>query len=408
MQFPREYSMNTKAVMVRIGELWLKSEPVKKQFMKTLIRNIKAALDGASLEYTIEEFRGRILIYGEAEKIASVVSRIFGVVDVSVCLVCGNTKEEIAAAALSLARGKLHAGMTFAVRGKRQFVKGFTSQQLAAYVADEIWKEIPDFAVDLDNPEYEIFVEARDFGGLVYDERLPGTGGLPLGTAGRASVLLSSGIDSPVAAWLMMRRGVSMVGVFADAGCWAGPATKDLAKDNARILSTWCPGRAFPLWIVSVEPFLNAMAETCDRHYTCLFCKRFMMRVADAIGKANRLEGIVSGENLGQVASQTLQNMGVITAAVSTPVLRPLLTYDKEETVALARMIGTYHESPGDTSCRAVPVKPATRSPLDYIEAEEAKLPMDELVQEVVNSAELWVAKDGEIYQKERREIVAD
>ena len=401
--------MNTKAVMVRIGELWLKSEPVKKQFMKTLIRNIKAALDDVSSEYTIEEFRGRILIYGDAKKIASVVRRVFGVVDVSICSVCGNTKEEIASAAISLAREKLHSGMRFAVRGKRQFVKGLTSQQLAAYVADEIWKEIPDFVVDLDNPEYEIFVEARDFGGLVYDERLHGTGGLPLGTAGRASVLLSSGIDSPVATWLMMRRGVRMVGIFVDAGCWAGPATKDLAVDNARILSTWCPGRAFPLWVVSIESFLNAMVNKCDRHYTCLFCKRFMMRVANAIGKANRLEGIVSGENLGQVASQTLQNMGVITAAVSTPVFRPLLTYDKEEIIALARIIGTYHESSGDTSCRAVPVKPATCSLLKYIESEEEKVPeMNELVQEVVSKAELWVAKNGEINQKKHREIIAD
>jgi len=393
--------MVDKAVMVRIGELWLKSEPVKRQFMKTLLHNIRAALNGREIEYTIQEFRGRILIFGNADEISQVVSRIFGVVDVSICISCGNSKEELASAAMTLAREKLKAGMTFAVRGRRQFVKGYTSQQLAAYVADEIWKEIPDFVVDLDSPEYEIFVEARDFGGIVYDERIPGPGGLPLGTAGRASVLLSSGIDSPVAAWLMMRRGVTLSGVFADSGSWAGQATKDLAKDNARILSTWSPGRAFPLWIVNVEPFLNAMATCCDRHYTCLFCKRFMMRVAEAIGKENRLEGIVTGENLGQVASQTLQNMGVITSSVSTTVFRPLLTYDKDETVALARMIGTYHESPGDTSCKAVPVKPATCSHHEYICEEEAKLPMDDLVHEAVEKAELWVARDGVIVQKE-------
>jgi len=400
--------MVDKAVMIRIGELWLKSEPVKRQFMKILLHNIRSALNGCGIEYSIEEFRGRVLIFGDADRISLVVSRIFGVVDVSICLSCGNTKEELAEAALTLAREKLHAGMTFAVRGRRQHVKEFTSQQLAAYVADQIWKEIPDFVVNLDNPEYEIFVEARDFGGIVYDERIPGPGGLPLGTAGRASVLLSSGIDSPVAAWLMMRRGVTLVGVFADSGCWAGPATKELAKDNARILSTWSPGRAFALWIVNVEPFLNAVAQICDRHYTCIFCKRFMMRVADAIGKANRLEGIVTGENIGQVASQTLQNMGVITSAVSTTILRPLLTYDKDETVALARMIGTYHESPGDTSCKAVPVKPATCSHEEYICSEEDKLPMSLLIKEAVEKAELWVARDGTIVQKERRDIIAD
>ncbi len=392
------------AVMIRIGELWLKSEPVKKQFMHTLTRNIRAALDGAGISYELEEYRGRILVYGNAEPIASIVSRIFGIVDVSVCRTCGNTPEEISAVAVAIAKDKLKPGMRFAVRARRQFVKGFTSQQLAAVVADALWEVYPGFIVDLDNPEYEIFVEAREYGGIVYDDRIPGQGGLPLGTAGRAAVLLSAGIDSPVAAWLMMRRGVILSGVFADAGRWAGPATRELAMDNARILSTWCPGRAFPLWIVNVEPFLDAMAESCNRHYTCLFCKRFMMRLADRIASENRLEGIVSGENLGQVASQTLQNMRVITASVDTPILRPLLTYDKEETVAIARRIGTFHNSPGDTSCLAVPKKPATRSPLDLIASEEAKISLDELVVRAVDSAELWMARDGGISLKDRRE----
>ena len=400
--------MEKRTVMLRIGELWLKSEPVKKQFMKTLLRNVRAALDAAGLTYEIEEFRGRVLIHGDAEQIAASVSRVFGIVDVSICTTCGNTPEEIGQAAVALAKEKLKPGMRFAVRAKRQFVKGFTSQQLAAAVADAVWNEIPGFVVDLDNPEYEIFVEAREYGGIVYDDRIPAQGGLPLGTAGRSAVLLSAGIDSPVAAWLMMRRGVVLSGVFADAGRWAGPATRGLALDNARILSTWSPGRAFPLWVVPVEKFLDAVYASCDTHYTCLFCKRFMMRVADKIAANNRLEGIVSGENLGQVASQTLQNMKVITASVETPILRPLLTYDKEEIVGIARKIGTYHESPGDTTCHAVPKKPATRSDSEKICSEEGRMDLEALFDEAVASAELWIAKDGEIYQKERRELVAD
>ncbi|HJJ38893.1 MAG TPA: tRNA 4-thiouridine(8) synthase ThiI [Methanocorpusculum sp.] len=395
--------MDKEAVMIRVGELWLKSEPVKRQFIKTLITNLKSALEAAEVPGKIEVFRGRILIYGDADAIAAVVSRVFGAVDVSKCLLSENTPESIAAAAVSLAKEHLRAGMRFAVRARRQFVEGFTSQQLAAFVADRIWDVVPDFVVDLNNPEYEIFVEAREFGGIVYDERIAGQGGLPLGTAGRAAVLLSAGIDSPVAAWLMMRRGVTMSGVFADSGSFAGSASRDLAKDNARILSLWCPGRAFPLWIVNVEPFLLAMREHCDRHYTCLFCKRFMIRVAEYIAKRNRLEAVVTGENIGQVASQTLQNMRVITASSDLPILRPLLTYDKEEIVAISRRIGTFHESAGDTSCRAVPVKPATRSDCELISAEESKLDIEGLVAEAAESAELWVAKNGEIYQKERR-----
>ena len=395
-----KFMEQNRAVMVRIGELWLKSEPVKKQFMLALTRNIKAALETQNIEYSIEEYRGRILIFGDPEKIAPIISRIFGIVDVSICETTTNLPEDMAKTALKFALKKLKPGMRFAVRARRQHISGYTSQELARMIADKIWKEIPDFVVDLDNPEYEIFVEAREYGGIVYDERIPGQGGLPLGTAGRAVALLSAGIDSPVAAWLMMRRGVVMAGVFADGGKWAGPATRELAMDNARILSTWCPGRGFPLWIANIEPFFDAMTRSCDRHYTCLYCKRFMIRVADGIAAKNRMEAIVTGENLGQVASQTLQNMGVITSSVKTTILRPLLTYDKEETIIIARRIGTYHESPGDTGCLAVPKKPATRSSPDLISLEESKISLDELVNAAVESAEFWIAKDGEIFQK--------
>ncbi len=386
--------------MVRIGELWLKSEQVKKQFMASLMHNIRAALDAESIEYKTEEYRGRVLIYGDAERIASVVSRVFGIVDVSICTTCGNSPEEIAAAAISTAEGKLRPGMRFAVRAHRQQVGGFTSQELARIVADAVWEKVPDFVVDLDNPEYEIFVEAREYGGIVYDSRIPGQGGLPLGTAGKAMVLLSAGIDSPVAAWLMMRRGVVVSGVFMDGGRWAGPATKHLALDNARILSTWSPGRNFAVWVVDMEPFFAAMTASCDRHYTCIFCKRFMMRVADALASRGRFDALVSGENLGQVASQTIQNMRVITASVATPILRPLLTYDKEETVAIARKIGTFHENPGDTGCLAVPRKPATRSTVELIEKEEESLDLAELIENACASAELWIARNGTISRK--------
>ena len=150
------------AVMVRIGELWLKSEPVKKQFMIALIKNIRAALNAAEIDHTIDEYRGRVLIYGDAKRIAPVVSRIFGIVDVSICTTTENTPEALGKAAVLLAEKKLKPGMRFAVRARRQHVSGFTSQQLAGLVADAIWEKIPDFLVDLDNPEYGIFIEARE------------------------------------------------------------------------------------------------------------------------------------------------------------------------------------------------------------------------------------------------------
>jgi thiamine biosynthesis protein ThiI len=388
------------AVMVRIGELWLKSEQVKKQFMASLMHNIRVALDAESIQHKIEVHRGRILIYGDARRIAPVVSRVFGIVDVSICTTCENSPEEIATTAAYVVNGKLRPGMRFAVRARRQHVSGFTSQELARIVADAVWEKVPGFVVDLENPEYEVFVEAREYGGIVYDNRIPGQGGLPFGTAGKAIILLSAGIDSPVAAWLMMRRGVVISGVFMDGGRWAGPATKSLALDNARILSTWSPGKNFAVWVVDMDPFFEAMNKSCDRHYTCIFCKRFMMRVADTFASRGKYDALVSGENLGQVASQTIQNMRVITASVETPILRPILTYDKEETVAISRKIGTFHENPGDTGCIAVPKKPATRSSVELIEKEEENLDLVRLIENACVSSELWIARNGKISKK--------
>ena len=145
------------AVMVRIGELWLKSEQVKKQFMASLMRNIRASLDAAGIEYKTEEYRGRILIYGDAERIAAVVSRVFGIVDVSICTTCGNSPEEIAVAAVAVADGKLRPGMRFAGRARRQHVCGFTSQEAARVGPGAGWDPVPDFGGGLGPPGDEIF-----------------------------------------------------------------------------------------------------------------------------------------------------------------------------------------------------------------------------------------------------------
>ena len=219
-----------RAVMVRIGELWLKSEPVKKQFMLALTRNIKAAMETQEIEYSLEEYRGRILIFGDPEKIAPIAARIFGIVDVSICETTTNLPEDMAKTALKFAEKKLKPGMRFAVRARRQHVSGFTSQQLAGMIADVIWEKIPDFVVDLDNPEYEVFVEAREYGGIVYDERIPGQGGLPLGTAGRAAALLSSGIDSPVAAWLKYEATLQEISGARE--LLDDPAMEDMAQEE--------------------------------------------------------------------------------------------------------------------------------------------------------------------------------
>jgi len=386
-----------KCVMVRYGELFLKSEPVKRHFIGLLVRNIKKALDAETLPHRFDLNRGRMLIYGdEPEKIARVVSRVFGVVDVSVCTRTTSSMDDLCSAATETAQGNLKSGMSFAIRAKRQGVSGFTSQQMGEVIGRAVAGRISGASVDLSNPDYEIFIEARDFGGFVYDHRIEAPGGLPLGTQGRVCVLLSSGIDSPVASWLMMKRGCDVTHLHMDAGRWAGPDVKDAAIENHRRLSLWCRGFSLTMLVVNSEPLYDAMerADTPQRN-RCVICKRFMMRAGSILVRRQHALALVTGDSLGQVASQTLSNVVVISDAAGVTVLRPLITYDKRETVDIARRIGTFEAHPKDLACRAVPRMPTTAADMDQINECEKNLDLDKIVAAAVKEPAVIVSKNG-------------
>ena len=391
--------------MVRYGELFLKSEPVKRHFIGLLMRNIKKALDAEGLPFRFALFRGRMLIEGaEPGRIAAVVSRVFGVVDVSVCTRTSNAMDDLCAAAVMTAQGNLKPGMTYAIRAKRQGVEGYTSQQMGEVIGRAVADHVPGVTVDLSCPDYEIFVEAREFGGFVCDHRIGAPGGLPLGTQGRVCVLLSSGIDSPVASWLMMKRGCEVTHLHMDAGRWAGPDVKDAAIENHRRLSLWCRGFALPLLVIRSEPLYDAM-EDCGvpERNRCVICKRFMMRAGSELVRHQHALALVTGDSLGQVASQTLANVAVITPAADVPVLRPLITYDKRETVDIARTIGTFEAHPKDLACRAVPRMPTTAAEPGQIRTCEEEIGIGGLVSAAVQEPFIVLARDGRIVGKEER-----
>jgi thiamine biosynthesis protein ThiI len=255
--------------------------------------------------------------------------------------------------------------------------------------------------VDLNNPDYELFVEIRDFGGLVYDSRIPAPGGLPWGTQGRVLSLLSSGIDSPIASWLMMKRGCEITNLHLDAGRWAGADVTRAAIENHRRLSRWCAGNPLSLVIANSELLYDCMDKLrIPPRYRCVICKRFMLRVAGELMRNEGALAIVTGENLGQVASQTLANLGVISEAVKEPVLRPLITYDKEETVTLARMIGTFDAHPGDLACRAVPHMPATAAVLKAVQESEETMGIDAIIASTLCGIRYVTALNGEIVKE--------
>jgi len=383
-------------VMVRYGELFLKSEPVMRHFIQILLRNIGKALESEGLAHRFELHRGRILIHGdEPRRIAQIASRIFGIVEVAVCRQTGNLLPEISDAVVEMASPRLTAGVRFAVRARRQGVEGITSQELAAQLGSAINDACPGVAVDLSRPGYEIFVEMREFGTLIYESPLPAPGGLPWGTQGRALSLLSSGIDSPVATWLMMKRGCEMTSLHIDGGRFAGRDVSAAAKRHHAVLSTWCAGFPMDLLVVDAEAFYDAITAKALPRFRCVLCKRFMLGLASEMAKAWHFEALVTGDNLGQVASQTLTNMATISEAATVPVLRPLIGFDKDEVVRIARKIGTFEALQGDLSCRAVSKTPATAAGRGEIREAEEEIGMESIIADAIERVRVKRALNG-------------
>jgi thiamine biosynthesis protein ThiI len=388
------------AVMVRYGELFLKSEPVMRRFITRLTDNLGMALDAEGLSHRIETPRGRILIFGdEPARIAEIAAKTFGVVSASVFTPTSPDIDGIAAAAIEHAARHLKPGMSFAVRARRSGVEGFTSQELAAAVGSAVLSRMPEVSVNLTAPDYEIFVEARESGGLVYDAKIEGPGGLPYGTQGRVMALLSEGIDSPVASWLMMRRGCLMMHIHLRSGRFGGEDTEALVLRHHARLSEWVSGHSTDLVVVDMEPFFEVLTAIREPRYRCILCKRFMLKVASALAGRYDLSALVNGDNLGQVASQTLANMAVIAPAATVPVLRPLIGYDKEEIVERARAIGTFEARPGRIGCTVAPRYPSTAAPADTIARFEKEMDMDGLVARAIEDLRRVVAKNGDIVE---------
>ncbi len=391
------------AVMVRFGELFLKSESVMKYYINILTRNLIAAIQAEGMECSVEQHRGRIIIRGDdPDRIAQAASRVFGIVGVSKCILTPPDRKIIEETATRLAAEKVTPGMSFAVRAKRSGMEGFTSQELGASTGACIYERCPGIHVNLTSPDYEIFVEARTFGGIVYDSQLPGPGGLPLGTQGKFLSLLSAGLDSSVATWMMMRRGCVPVFFHGDGGRYTGADARLTTEKNLAALSAWCPGQTIRMTVVPLEPLYDALVASGILRTRCILCKRFMLRAATAIAVQEGVVAIMTGDNIGQVATQTLVNLGVIQDVVpqAIPLLRPLLTYDKEEIVLRARMIGTFRDNAGDLGCTIVPKHPSTGAKPEEIREDELCIPLEDILKEALAHASVVQAYNGKIIEE--------
>ena len=381
-------------ILLKEGEVVLKGLN-KRYFEQKLTQNIRRRLK------PLGAFRVNVMqsvIYVEPQDADADVDaafealqNVFGVMTLTRAVACQKDKDVILRTAMEYLDGELRAAKTFKVESKRSD-KGFpmTSIQLSQYVGGEINEAYPNLTADMHHPDIIVHLEVRDRAAYVHGAPVPGAGGMPVGSNGTAVSLLSGGIDSPVSTYMMAKRGLRIIPVHF----FSFPYTSELAKekviDLAKLLTAYC-GRMF----VEVVPFTHIQEEIrakCPEEYFTIIMRRMMMRIADEIGKKNDCGALVTGESLGQVASQTMEAMQCTGAVADLPVLRPLVGMDKEEVIRIARRIGTFDTSilPYEDCCTVfTPRHPCTHPKLKNVEEAEAALDVDALVQEALDGREL-------------------
>ena len=316
---------------------------------------------------------------------------LFGVASMCRCRACDKTLDAIFHAVTEYLGDDLTNAKSFKVESKRSD-KAFplNSIQISQEIGGRIAEAYPHVAVDVHDPDYLVNIEVRDFAAYVHGPAVPGAGGLPTGTGGRAALLLSGGIDSPVAGYMIAKRGVELECVHF----FSYPYTSELAKDKvlelARLMTRYC-GR-MTVNIVGFTEIQEAIRDNCPEEFFTLVMRRFMMKIAERIARDHGCGCLVTGENLGQVASQTMEAMAVTGACVDLPIFHPLIGMDKEEIVTRARQIGTMETSilPYEDCCTVfTPRHPKTKPTLAQVDAACAPLDMEGLIARALENTEL-------------------
>ena len=318
--------------------------------------------------------------------------QIFGVVAVARAVPCEKSVEAIVSTAKTYLAGEFAQAQTFKVESKRADKHFYlNSIQISQAVGGELAEAFPNVSVDVHKPDLTVYVEIWEKFAYVHAPSVPGAGGLPIGTGGHAVSLLSGGLDSPVSSWMIARRGVELEMVHFVSPPYTSQQAQDKVVELARLLTASC-GRM----IVHIIPFTEIQEEirkNCPEEFFTLIMRRFMMRIAEAVAKKAGASALVTGESLGQVASQTMLSLGVTEAVTTIPVLRPLIGMDKVEIIRLSRRIGTYDTSilPYEDCCTVfTPRHPCTRPVLADIEAAESVLDVESLVAKALEG-ETWV-----------------
>ena len=385
-------------ILLKLGEIVLKGLN-RKSFEQKLMGNIRRRLVGLG-RFKVSCMQSTIYVEpenGEADLDAAfeALQDVFGIVKISRAAACEKEKGAIAQLAIRYLAEDMRRAKSFKVESKRSD-KSFpmTSIELSQYVGGELQEAFPDCTVDVHEPELVVHIEVRDLAAYVHAQPVSGAGGMPVGSNGVAVTLLSGGIDSPVSSYMIAKRGVRLIPVHFFSFPYTSQQAKDKVVELARILTRFC-GK-MTLEVVPFTHIQEEIRDKCPEEYFTLIMRRFMMRIAERIANEWNAKAIVTGENLGQVASQTVEAMASTQAVLSLPVLQPLIGMDKEEIVQLSRKIGTFDTSilPYEDCCTVfTPRHPRTRPKVSEVAAAESALEVDALVEEAFRGIERITAE---------------
>lgn len=354
--------------LVRYAEIFLKSDPVRRHWEQVLAQSIRDRMPGVAVRVE----RGRLWLTGPVDP--ERLQTVFGVASFSEVVPCRLDELDRAVLAYVVEHG-IGRASSFAVRVKRSGRHDFRSPEKAAALGGVVLEAYPHLSVDLDDPAFELHVEIRDDRCYLYHGVIPGPGGLPMGVEGTLVALLSGGIDSPVAAYLMMKRGCRIVPLYVGLEPYLDGDSLFRTREVLEVLRRYDPELELRVRTDGYLARAKGLMRQSDQRLTCVVCKRRMYRLAEELAEEVGALGIVTGESLGQVASQTLDNLYVLDEAARLPVYRPLIGLDKDEIIRIARRIGTFRPSttPG-AGCGAVPRVAATKAGLDEVKALEARV----------------------------------
>ena len=380
-------------ILIKNGELALKGLN-RSNFEDALIKNMRRRLKNLG-DFTIRKAQSTIYFEPQSEdfdfeEALSRISRIFGIAGFSRACVCEKNIEDILSKAVEYLKGDLENIKTFKVEAKRAD-KHFplTSPEICRELGGTLLSAYPHLRVDVHNPDLVVNVEIRDYAAYVRGEQLTGAGGLPVGTAGTASILISGGIDSPVAAWSMAKRGLRLNAIhFASPPYTSARAEMKVRKLLSKVAAY---SGCINLAIVPFTEIQDEIAENCPEDYFTLIMRRMMMRISERLSKKEGSLALITGESLGQVASQTLPALVTTDSVVNMPVLRPLIGMDKEEIIRISRNIDTFETSilPYEDCCTVfTPKHPKTRPTLESCEEAEKNLNIEELIEKAIKNTE--------------------